>query len=262
MDVTQIRNRVRRAQRHYDQNTQSIDDVLLAERGYVTRPPIGEEVVMLCSGGLDSSILVQWAIDAYDVRAHLLFIRRGARAEAHEENAFDFFTAFYRERFPGKIVTAMKISCTIPPHEIKQHLPKELADTIGHPLRNATLQNIAVMYAVSRGDHVTTVFTGSVGEDNTEPELGLLSLRSQTLNTCIQLADWRWQITSPFTDTALCDEPVYKVDLIRYAHDNNIPIEKTRTCFGTDEQADGTCFACRKRADAFRYAGLLDSQVK
>ena len=59
-------------------------------------------------------------------------------------------------------------------------------------------------------------------------------------------------------DALLRKKPVYKIDLIEYALQRSIPLDKTRTCFGADETADGTCFACQKRLAAFNYIGIKD----
>ncbi|MFA5026735.1 MAG: 7-cyano-7-deazaguanine synthase, partial [Candidatus Methylomirabilota bacterium] len=243
--IAQIRERVRKAQINYCKNMETIENILLNERGYVSRAPKNEGVVVLYSGGLDSSILINKIIEDWNVSVYPLFFRRGARAQKYEENAFDFFVDFYRKRFPKNMKQAFKIDCGIPPADIKNSLPKELAQTQGHPMRNSTMQNMAAMYAVSLKRNVKTIFTGSVAEDNTEPELGMLSLRAQTLNTCVNLGDWEWQITSPLTDNHLKKIIYGKEDLINYAADKNIPLGKTRTCFSQYEIADGSCFACR-----------------
>jgi len=262
--IEDIRKRVKQAQEHYWGNVEKLENMLLLERGFITKKPENEDVVVLCSGGLDSSVMVAMIIDEWDVKVHPLFIRRGARAEKYEEQAFDFFVDFYRKRFPKNIGEAAKLAYEIPPRQFKEHFPKELALTVGHPLRNSTMQNLAVMYAVALNSKhdldIRTVLSGSVEEDNTEPELGLLSLRAQTFSTCVQLGDWRWQITSPLTDYELRSErgELYKPDLIEYAIASNIPLDKTRTCFSADETADGTCFACMKRLRAFEAAGVKD----
>ena len=260
--VEQIRERVRQSQKNYVLNTGLLEDILLRERGYVTRIPRKEDVVVLYSGGLDSTVMLDMIIKEWDVKIHPLYIKRGAKAEKHEEKAVDYFYDYFKKKYPKNVGELAKVYYEVPPREFKKDFPKELAMTQGHPLRNSTLQNIAVMYAVSLngkyGINAKTVLSGSVGEDGKEPESGLLSLRAQTLNTCIQLADWEWQITSPLTDIAIRDYPVYKKDLIQYAAKHNIPLEKTRTCFSKDNYADGTCFACKKRLKAFKEAGVKD----
>jgi 7-cyano-7-deazaguanine synthase len=248
--INQVRERVRKSQKNYKMNTSLLEDVLMQERGYVTRIPKGEDVVVLYSGGLDSTIMIDMLIKEWDVKVHPLYVRRGARAEKQEEKAVDYYYDYYKQKYPSNIGELAKINYQVPPEEFKKDFPPELAQTQGHPLRNSTLQNLAVMYCVS--------IDGSIGEDGTEPELGLLSLRSQTLNTCIQMGDWEWQVISPFTDTSIRDKPLYKVDLIKYADENNIPLDKARTCFSADEEADGTCFACQKRLNAFKEAGVKD----
>ena len=260
--IDEIRSRVKEAQKNYINNLETIEGILVNERGYPSRKPGGEDVVVICSGGLDSSIMLDIVIKEYGCKVHPLFFRRGATNEKLEEAAFDFFVDFYRHKYPINMRNPGKIEYQIPPKQLKGDFPKELAMTVGHPLRNSTMQNLAVMYAVSLDGKydikVRTVFTGSVGEDNTEPETGLLSLRAQTLNTCINLGDWGWQVTSPLTDTALREEPIFKTQLIEYALERGIPLEKTRTCFGGEEEACGTCGACVKRLDAFEYVKVKD----
>lgn len=262
--IEEIRERVAKAQENYDENLDFIEQILMDERKYVSKKPENEPAVVLCSGGLDSSVMLNKIIEDWNTIAYPLFFRRGARAEKHEEEAFDFFMDFYNKRFPDNIKEPAKIEYEVPPKNLKKNFPKNLALTQGHPLRNSTMQNLAVMHAVSLNRKhnldIRTILSASVGEDNTEPEQGLLSLRSQTLNTCIQLGDWEWQVTSPLTDFYLIGgkRPIYKTDLIKYAIDKGIPLEKTRTCFSSEKIADGTCFACFKRLDAFNHVGIKD----
>jgi 7-cyano-7-deazaguanine synthase in queuosine biosynthesis len=260
--VEQINERVRVAQSNYDGILDTMETILIQERGFVSRDPIDEDIVALCSGGLDSSVMIDRVIFEYGAIVHPLFVKRGAKAEAFEEKAFDFFVDFYKRKYPQNIGEAANLDFKIPPLEFKDYFPKELGLSIGHPLRNSTLQNLAVMYAVclngKLGLNIRTVFTGSVAEGGTEPEGAILSLRSQTLNTCINLGDWGWQITSPLTDLFLRERPTYKVHLIKYALKENIPLEKTRTCFSDEEIADGTCDACKKRLRAFENAKVKD----
>jgi 7-cyano-7-deazaguanine synthase in queuosine biosynthesis len=261
-EIKKVMERVKKAQINYFPNIKRIDDILLAERGFIANKPTNEDIVVLYSGGLDSTIMIQKSVEDWRVRVHPLYIRRGASAEKYEEAAFDYFINFFRERFPDNIGEISKLDCQIPPPTFKKDFPWELAQSIGHPLRNSTMQNIAIMYSVALNGkynlNIRTVLSASTKDDDAEPEQGLLSLRSQTLNTCISLGDWKWQITSPFTDEELIDKPWGKSDLIKYALEKKIPLEKTRSCFSESEIPDGTCVACYKRINAFNSIQMLD----
>jgi 7-cyano-7-deazaguanine synthase in queuosine biosynthesis len=260
--IEDIKKRVRESQLNYSKNLRTVEEILLNERGYIFKKPLEEDVIFLCSGGLDSSIAIDIIIQEWNSKVHLVYFRRGARAQRFEEEAFDYFVNFYKKRYPNNIANPIKIECPVPLKEIKRYIPQEMVLTIGHPLRNSTMQNLAVQYAVALNNKlnldIKTILIGAVGDDNTEPELGLLSLRTQTLNTCVQMGDWKWQISSPLIEPTLENRPIYKLDLIRYALEKNIPLEKTRTCFSSEEIADGTCFACQKRLRAFNYLGIKD----
>ncbi len=260
--IIKIRKRVKAAQRNYNRNLTTIEKILIQERGYASRPPENEDVVVLYSGGLDSSIMLDLIIQEWNVKVHPIFFKRGARAEKFEEAAFDYFVKFYSERYPNNIGDATKVVYEIPPKNFKETFPKELSLTVGLPLRNSTMENLAVMYAVSLNGkynlNIKTILTGAIADDETDPENSMLSLRSQTLNTCINTGDWSWQITSPLTDRVFREEPVSKANLIFYARDRGLPLEKTRSCFSPDEIADGTCFACKKRLAAFEATGIKD----
>jgi 7-cyano-7-deazaguanine synthase len=259
--IDEIRARVSGAQKDYIGNLMLLEGILQNERGYVAREPYKEDVVVLCSGGLDSVVMINKLIEENESKIHPLFIRRGARAGKLEENAFDFFMNFYKKRFPENIKEEFKMDYSIPPKEFKENIPESMILSIGHPLRNSTMQNLGVMYAVSlqsKGYNVKSIFSATTKDDSTEPEQGLLSLRAQTLNTCVQLGDWDWQITSPLIDNYLVDKQITKADLIQYALNKFIPLEKTRTCFSKEETADGTCFACQKRLAAFESISVPD----
>jgi 7-cyano-7-deazaguanine synthase in queuosine biosynthesis len=261
--VEEIRRRVQEGQKNYKENTDIVEGILLKERGYIFRKPIDEDVILLCSGGLDSTVAFDMVIREWNSTVVPVFFKRGARAETFEETAFDYFVNFFMERFPKNVYDPEKIELSIPDTGIKRYLPEEMTLTVGHPLRNSTMQNRAIEHAVAMNYRekleIRTILSCSVAEDGTEPELGILSLRTQNLNTCVNMGDWRWQISSPLTEPALENRPIYKTDLIKYARKYDIPLERTRTCFSDEEVADGTCFACVKRLKAFKYLGIKDA---
>lgn len=260
---TEILKIVKENQKNFEVNKKTIEKILMQERNFIIDIRKGDSVVLLISGGLDSVITLSYIVEIFDLNVYPLFIKRGARAEEKELEAAQYYIKFYQERYGEKVKDLFILNDEdIPAKQLKNDFPKERMKAIGHPLRNSTLQNYAVMYATyvnaKYNENIRTILTGSVGDDTTCPELSILSLRSQNLNVCINLGDWNWQITSPLIDPELTDRIIFKKDLILWAKEKKIPLNKTRTCVSDTEIADGTCSECKRRLKVFREMGLRD----
>lgn len=253
---------VKENQKNFKDTLFKIENILLNERDFITRVEENTPIVLLVSGGLDSIVSISYIIETFKSEIYPLFIRRGARAEKYEIESALYYVDFYKRKYPGKIHDLFVLTADIPSSVLKKDFPKERINAIGHPLRNSTLQNYAVMYATYLNGKfdtsISTIFTGSVGDDTTCPELSILSLRAQTLNVCLNLGDWMWQITSPLIDPLLSSKTVYKRDLILWTKEKNIPLNKTRTCVSDTPIADGTCNECKRRLKVFESLNMQD----
>jgi 7-cyano-7-deazaguanine synthase len=260
--IDDIIKRVAAAQVHYDEDLKDIERIFIRNRGYVFKPPTNEPVVLVHSGGLDSTTAIPIIINDLNSVVYPLYIRRDAKNQVWEERAARFFYDYYKEKYPKNIGEFGVIKSSIPVKEVKSCIPKEYTQTIGHPMRNPEIQNKAVQHAAALNNKldldINTIFSCSVGDDNTEPELSVLTLRSENLVVCNDTANWKWQVTSPLTEPNLPNRPIFKSQLIKFAYWNKIPLEKTRTCFSEEEIADGTCKACVRRLKAFNEAGFVD----
>jgi len=240
--------------------TQAVERILIKKRNYLFRIPRKKNVVFLVSGGLDSAVSIDKVIREWAVNVYPVFVKRGARAEKFEERAFDYFAGFYAKRYPKNFRQPCKVKARIPPLELKPHFSAKMLRTVGYPMRDASLQNVGIQYAVSLNErynlNIRTVFT-AMSPDETFPHCSILALRVQTLLVCIDTEDWNWQLTSPLIEPVL-GSPLYKRDLILWAMKSGIPIRKTRTCVSGKKIPDGTCPECLWRAKAFKSAGLKD----
>lgn len=238
-----------------------IEKILLARRGFIFKPPMKEDIILLASGGLDSSVTIDLIIREWGVRVHPLFVRRSARATPFEEAAFDYFIDFYQKRFPNSLMEPAKIEVEIPPLELKQYKMTNRLSVLGHPMRNGSLQNIATQYAAklegARNIKVSTILTSTV-DDDSFPHSSLLALRVENLAVCIDSGNWEMQVSSPLIDNQLPGRPLFKKDLILYAEKYKIPLEHTRSCIESTETPDGTCNECVGRLKAFAAAGRTD----
>ena len=253
---------VKENQKNFKDTLLRIETILQNERGFITKINKDSQIVLLVSGGLDSIVSISYIIETFGVEIYPLFIKRGARAEKYEIESALYYVDFYKKKYSGKIHDLFVLEADIPSSALKQDFPKERINAIGHPLRNSTLQNYAVMYATylngKFNTSISTILTGSIGDDTTCPELSILSLRSQTLNVCLNLGDWSWQITSPLIDPLLSKNTIFKKDLILWAKKREIPLNRTRTCVSDTPIADGTCNECRRRLKVFESLNLKD----
>ena len=241
---------------------EEIESLLLYRRGYISREPIDEEVVFIVSGGLDSSVAMDLVIREWNIRKiHPLFVRRSARATPYEEKAADFFINFYKQRYPGRMGDLRVVETEIPPLVFKTYAEPNRLQTLGHPMRNSALQTLGVQYAnmlrAKDSPDLHTVLTATVGDDSF-PHSSLAALRSVNLATCIDTGDWKWLVTSPLVDTQYKGRPLFKSDLIRYAVENSIPLERTRSCIEGGGFACGMCPECIGRLKSFNEVGISD----
>ena len=218
-------------QKNFEANKKIIEQILIKERGYLVKINKNDSVVLLVSGGLDSIITMAYIVEKFEVNVYPLFIKRGARAEKKELESAKYYVKFYQERYGSKIKDLFVLNDEdIPARQLKSYFPQERIKAIGHPLRNSTLQNYAVMYATyvnaKFNENVRTILTGSVGDDTIDLEL------------------------TPKT--------IFKRDLILWAKEKEISLSKTRTCVSEGEISDGTCNECIRRLKVFRELGLRD----
>lgn len=198
-----------------------IEELLREKRGYVVRNP--DASVFLYSGGPDSTVSMVYCMEELDIEMYPLFIRRGQGDIMEEEASVDFFDRYLRERYPDRYNAVQTLDVQIPPYPIKKALPPERTDEKGYPLRDTIMDSFGVQYATTL--NVTSVFLGAMPNDP-YPHSQLGALRSHTLDTCINMDEWDWQVTAPATDPEL-GEVLDKDELIDYAEEHDVPHEKT-----------------------------------
>ncbi|NMC05190.1 MAG: hypothetical protein GYA24_08265 [Candidatus Lokiarchaeota archaeon] len=242
----------------YADRIDEIKRILVNARGYVFEKPIGEHVIILLSGGMDSTALVDLVASEWKAKIILLYFRRDARNQLHEEAAVDFFFEFYKQRYPDLIVELVKIDATIPVRVNRQYMDKNRQHVMGLPMRNATMWAMAVTQSVylseKHGTTIRTILAGSVNEDRDSPESGYLSVLSMSLHACICLGVWNVQVNAPLMDNSLVVGGYSKRDLVMHCKRRGIPIERTWSCFDGTPEPCGTCLACKNRDAAFKEA--------
>lgn len=242
-------------------HSKTIADLLIEKRGYVTKVPQGENIILLMTGGLDSSIGAELCIRQWDATVYPLYIRRGATAQEWEIKSLEKVYEYLDKKYQSRIQKPFYIDSKIPASELKSGLSQERVFTKGHPLRNTIIQMYAVQYGVMLNDQnieVNSILAGSVGSDFF-PGSRQIDLHLNTLTVCQNLEEWHWQIISPFHLNLLDnDEPLRKIDLIEWGSKNQFPFELTRTCTRGEEISCGKCNECKERIETFHRSGFTD----
>ncbi len=236
------------------------------KRGYISKFPENKKVVMIISGGLDSIATSAKLIEDFDLELFPLHIHRGQTNSVAEDISVDFFTKYFQKRYgKDKFHAPEKISVNVPPKEFKSDL-LPYTKIKGHPMRDPIMHLLAVEYAVAVSQklntEVKTIYCAIVPEDYF-PHSTLEGLRVNTINTCVNMGDWDWQISSPNIDTFLTKEHFGKSEEIKWAIEKDIPIGRTISCNDasdkTNHMACGKCKSCFRRNSAFIKLGFKDS---
>lgn len=115
----------------------------------------------------------------------------------------------------------------MPPKETKDQL-QEYAKTHRYPIRDFITQMFAVQYAASLDGDVRTICNGVIETDSIA---SLTISRINTLAICEMTKEPEWNILSINIDTRITETPFSKRDEILWANYNNIPDDKTITCW-------------------------------
>ena len=80
---------------------QTVEKFFLKKRGYIFKvPKPGTPVVLLVSGGIDSTVAWHYLTFVKKLDVYPVYLHRGTKRWKKEKKAVDYFTRFYREIFP------------------------------------------------------------------------------------------------------------------------------------------------------------------
>lgn len=261
-----------------------IETYLRKKRGYIFRMPAKKEsVILLLSGGLDS--VTSWAIlmQNYGLNVYPLTFDRCEKRRKREKESVNFFTNYYKKRFPNFFHNPIEIKLDFK----KIDIPIETAPQLLHPeirmkyFKSETgeidvnvslgsfvlLSYYARMYAehlyLTKNIKVKTIFCSVNSDDGLlVPWQTYTALRSIMLNLCLTSNDFEWQFSSSVLESET-DRYFDKSDIIKWAYQNSIPVEKTWSCYrmGVYQCGGSDCQACRHRRYAYRRAKIVDKTV-
>lgn len=258
------------------------------QRGYEFKmPKPGEPVILILSGGLDSTMLWFHLLHTYKLRVFPIYFTSPLTNKNNipgEYTSISFFYSFFKKRYPHQVepikYMPTDLSFSLTSHRNMKILLNNwrvLAENaqydkntksgsiylIDYPTRYARFLLSAYEYGLSlqaqRMD-TTTVFFGVVPNDaaiGREPTLTIL--RSLNLYLCLLLGDWNWQVTGPVDEKNQFYYP--KEKSIQIARKHHIPLHRTWSCVRPFLIHCGICNACRYRQASFKSSHIIDKTL-
>ncbi len=261
-----------------------IEQSLKNMRGYAFRMPAkSTPVILLLSGGLDSVTCWGILMEEFGLHVYPLSFDRGERRANKEKASIEYFSAFYKKRYPDLFHEPLRVNLSMK----DMNIPIENALTNIHPeilldkfIGDGKLLNLnisfgsflllptyAKIYAEylhhSQNLYIRNIFCSVTLSDGLlVPHQTFTSLRSIMYNLCVATGDYTWQFSSVVfeKETGLYYD---KFNLVQWAHTHKIPLEKTWSCYHSKKyQCGGSdCQTCNVRADAFHRAGVKDKTI-
>ncbi|HEX3376063.1 MAG TPA: 7-cyano-7-deazaguanine synthase QueC [Candidatus Acidoferrales bacterium] len=217
------------------------------------------KAVVLLSGGMDSCVTAAIARETHELA--LVHASYGQRTERRELQAFTEIADFYgvQERLAvqlqhfaqigGSALTDTHIS--VPEgHSGAQVNGNEIPSTYV-PFRNAHFLSVAVSWGEVIG--ATAIFIGAVAEDSS----GYPDCRPEYYRVFQQLVR---EGTKPETQIEIVTPVIgmRKWQIIKRGQELKAPLDRTWSCYQSEDVACGVCDSCRLRLSAFAEAGIGD----
>ena len=217
------------------------------------------KAVVLLSGGMDSCVTAAIARETHELA--LLHVSYGQRTERRERQAFDEIADFYGAnqrlfvhldhfaQIGGSALTDGRIA--VPEGEPGDPVEGNEIPVTYVPFRNAHFLAVAVSWAEVIG--ATAIFIGAVAEDSS----GYPDCRPEYYRVFQELVRVG---TRPETEIEMVTPVIgmRKWEIVRRGMELGAPLDRTWSCYQSEDEACGVCDSCRLRLKAFTEAGSSD----
>ena len=217
---------------------------------------MGEAVVFLASGGLDSTVGMVKALQEHQAqRIYPLYIKRGSRAQEQELRCLNDIMLFLQKNYYSRVLPLAFADLNFPPANWKRWYNLKEIERLGYPMRDIILQSVAVQYAEYLNsiemENIKTVMVGQTS-DEVIPHASNQALTLASYLMQLDRDDEAWSVSSPL----LWPEPMTKAETLRWGLDHEVPVELTWSCFKGGVSPCGKCQECKRRDEAMKAIGL------
>jgi 7-cyano-7-deazaguanine synthase len=211
-----------------------------------------KKAVVTWSGGLDSTSLIPFMMEEYNLEIFPIFINRKQKNYVAEAKAVRYFTRIFSRKYASTFHKPFEVKTLIPPLEFKKYFPQTDVEKT-HALRNSDIVNQAVRYALIL--EIEFILVGSNVKDQFKDNSPLY-WRKKTDEIRYGTGNNELQVIAPFQELGWD-----KKDMILWCYNHNIPIEKSWSCWEALDKHCGICPPCKRRKEAFNEAHVKDLTI-
>jgi len=212
-----------------------------------------EKVLVVYSGGLDSTVLLYSFLDNFENVTALNFTY-GSKHNPRENEAAERITENLKvplirmdisSIFKGFKSTLIDKCTNIP----EGHYKEETMKSTIVPFRNGILLSIATSIAENEGIRVVS-YGAHAGDHYIYPDCTPEFMQTMSL-ALMAGTENRIILSAPFSS-------VTKDKIVKHGQELNVPFEETWTCYNGGSVHCGVCGACNERKEAFKLANVTD----
>lgn len=214
-----------------------------------------EKVVVLYSGGLDSTVLLYWCKERFK-EVYPLYVNYNS---SHKEYEFDAAQRTCKEL--GLKLQMVDVNADIfkgsALSDVNQSMPTDLKDTINVvvPFRNLMFMTLGAAYA-------DAVNAGNIATSPTKEDFEVFRDCRRDFYDAVEATlslgakySFAYSILTPFINDT-------KSEVIQKGIKMDVNFENTWTCYSPQEgKPCGTCPSCQVRSKGFQEANLIDPLV-
>jgi 7-cyano-7-deazaguanine synthase len=236
----------------------AVRDMMVVRHGavdlYPVQAPTPNRVLVVCSGGLDSSTVAYYHARTLREEVTLLHIAYNCQAQDQELYAI------------GRLSADLKCDVRIIDTNFFQHHARSVLTGTGHvasgeagaelayewvPARNLVFASLAL--AIAENENFDTIAFGT----NQEEGCAFADNEQETWNKVRQLIPFA---VKPYTRVAVSDPlgGMMKHEIVKLGTSLGVPHQFTYSCYVGGELHCGNCGPCHQRRIAFRMASVSD----
>ena len=199
---------------------------------------LDEKIVVMWSGGLDSTCLIKIILNDYKGDVFPIFLKHGQRNVDYESKAVEHYSSKFEEEYKERFHTPFIATTDIPAKEFKeQNYDSKIY------LRNSDMINNAIRFAA--GNKINTIVLATFSYDMGDGQPKFFEIKEKETEIA---TDYRVRIFSPFFDDLFpCNT---KTQLIDYSRKLGFDFSHTRSCYESSESPCEKCTACKNRNSA------------